>query len=394
LRKGLNVTLASDQHLDPVTLSETARKMLALREAVFEEWEKRVRDSIEEARNLHHPVLINSLPSYYENLVQSIAPNYPRTTATDTTTLAGEHGGERARLTDYDPEAVIHEYQIFRWTIFDVLKAHNIELSETERNAINTSIDVALREAVMAFSLILAALREQFIATLAHDLRNPLNTASIAVQMIEKQTDSPLIRKLASRAKQNHERIDEMTQGLLDSLVFRKGRRLPLDLSEFDILPLLHEIVDQAKTVYGPRIQLLGKSIVGYWHRESLRRATENLITNAVKYGKPDSPIRIQIQDFHERLQVSVHNEGEPIPPNERESVFLIFERSQSVKDKNVNGWGIGLPFVRSVAESHGGMISLDSSDERGTTFVIDIPKDARPFQHAPAFRDRRQSIR
>ena len=115
-----------------------------------------------------------------------------------------------------------------------------------------------------------------------------------------------------------------------------------------------------------------------------MKRALENLVGNAVKYGAPDKQIRIKIDEMHERLLLSVHNEGNPIPPEELEDIFQIFQRAIAAKESKKQGWGIGLPYVREVAESHGGSIGVDSADERGTTFLIDIPVDARPYQNAP----------
>lgn len=58
--------------------------------------------------------------------------------------------------------------------------------------------------------------------------------------------------------------------------------------------------------------------------------------------------------------------------------------RAEAAKSGDKQGWGIGLPFVRAVAESHGGSVGLDSSDERGTTFIIDIPVDGNLYANAP----------
>jgi signal transduction histidine kinase len=81
---------------------------------------------------------------------------------------------------------------------------------------------------------------------------------------------------------------------------------------------------------------------------------------------------------------VSVHNEGESIPLHEQEMLFQAFRRAEAAKAGNKKGWGIGLALVRGVAEGHGGSIGLDSLPGTGTTFIIDIPIDARPFQQAP----------
>lgn len=75
------------------------------------------------------------------------------------------------------------------------------------------------------------------------------------------------------------------------------------------------------------------------------------------------------------------HNEGPPIPVEEQHAVFEAFRRASNVKEGKKPGWGVGLPYVRAVVESHGGAIVLDSAMERGTTFTITVPLDSRPFQ-------------
>jgi signal transduction histidine kinase len=83
-------------------------------------------------------------------------------------------------------------------------------------------------------------------------------------------------------------------------------------------------------------------------------------------------------------VMVSVHNEGGTIPPAEQEGIFQAFRRSQAAQQGKKQGWGLGLPLVRGIAEAHGGNIHVDSAPERGTTFVMDMPLDARPYQNAP----------
>jgi hypothetical protein len=68
---------------------------------------KRVRQSVKEAEQLPHPILINTFPSLYDNIAESITPGYPRTAGNENNTVAIEHGGERARLTNYNVHSVI-----------------------------------------------------------------------------------------------------------------------------------------------------------------------------------------------------------------------------------------------------------------------------------------------
>jgi signal transduction histidine kinase len=358
-------------------------RMMALRDDVLREWGQRVQASVKEARNLPHPILIDTFPALYENIAQAISPDFPRAIATGDNTIASEHGGERARVTNYDAQAVIAEYQLLRWAIFDVLQCDGVRLDNNESAIINACIDDAIREAANAFALAQAVLRERFVAGLAHDLRNPLASASMAADLIALSSVEPKTRELAGRISDNLARMDGMINDLLDTVVFQAGARMRLHLETFDMLALAREVVDQLGPLEGG-VVLTGEAATGIWDRRAIKRALENLIGNAVKYRAQGTPVRIQVASLQERMIATVHNEGEPIPPGQAELVFQLFRRSASVEEGGKPGWGLGLPFVRAVAESHGGSVGFDSASERGTTFVIDLPMDARPFLDAP----------
>ncbi len=379
------MTSASDQTSGGIEkLSATSQKMLELRDEVFVEWEQRIRSTIAQASALRPPILIDTLPAFYDNLAQSVTPAYPRLNAVNTTTIATEHGGERARLTNYDPKAIILEYQLLRGALLDVLKARGVALDDAESQVVNASIESAIRESVTAYVFAVTALRERFIAAVMHDLRTPLNTASLAAQAIAQAPEGPRVKAMADIIVKNHGRIDEMLHHLLDTMVFQGGGRLRLDLRGFDILELVESVRDQAEESQRARLRITGDAVEVIWSREEIRRALENLIANAVKYGDADTPITIKLDRIEGRLMLSVQNQGNPIAAEEIEDIFQFYQRARAAAQGKKEGWGIGLPFVRAVAESHGGSVTVDSSLERGTTFLIDIPIDARPFQDAP----------
>lgn len=374
----------NDSNLGPDRLSPNAKKILELRDEVLAEWEKRLRATVKEAERLPHPILINTVPVLYENLAEAISNDYLAAAVGGTSTVAAEHGGERARLTNYNAQAVVSEYQLLRWTIFDVLKVHGVQLTSDEFSIINTFIDASIRESVSTFALGQSALRERFVAALTHDLRNPLAAANMAAELIQYSAGLPEVKELAGRIIENLTRMDGMIQDLLDAVVFQAGERLRLHFEHFDIMNVAGEVRDQFTSIHGPRFQLTGETVNGYWDRNALKRAIENLVGNAAKYGASNSPIRIKISALHGRMIVDVHNEGEPIPPEQVAFVFQVFRRAASVIEGRHQGWGIGLPYVRSVAESHGGSVAIDSAPGRGTTFTIDLPVDSRPFKDAP----------
>lgn len=378
------MTLASDQALNSVNLSPTSQR-IELRDAVLNEWEKRVRELVKESSNLPRPLLVNTLPSFYDNIAQAVTQDYSRLTATEGTTLAAAHGSQRARMSNLDAQALINEYHILRRTIADILHENGVQLSHHESLVINASIEAGIREAVHSFSLVHAALRERFIAALAHDLRGPLHTAKMVQELILMGTNPAKMKSFAVKAIDNLQRMDGMIADLLDSMAAKDGERVQLELTQFDIAEVVKEVqVEAAATHHHAHFQILGGIIIGWWDRKAVKRVIENLVSNAVKYGDTDKPIRISFAEAYERLVLMVHNQGQPIPPEEQENVFQIFRRSQAAQAGQVKGWGIGLPFVQGVVESHGGSIVIDSTVERGTTFTIDMPLDSRPFDGAP----------
>ena len=377
------MTHASDQKHQAADLSATSQRMLALREQVFVEWERAVRARIEEAAQLRHPVLIDTLPVFYDNIAESLTPGFGREGGADGTTVAAEHGGERARITSYDHVALIDEYQLLRRCILEALARDGVSLSHAEVLVIDSSIDAAIKEAVNAFTLVHRGLRERFTAALTHDLRGPLHAASMALEIILMTDDPARIRTVAAKALASVHRMGGMVNELLDSMAFHGGQKLQLEPSRFDICELVREVQLDA-VAQGLPVHTTPHSVHGWWDRKALWRAIENVLSNAGKYGMPGTPITIKIDEVHERLLLTVHNHGEPIPPEEQENIFQMYRRAEAARQGVKAGWGIGLPYVRAVAESHGGSVGVDSSRERGTTFVIDIPVDCRPFGEAP----------
>ena len=378
------MTMSSDHGSRACGLSPTSRRMQELREVVLDEWAARVRAEIKGAAGLAHPILMNTLPALYDNLVEALTPDYPRTSAAVATpSVALEHGGERARLTDYEARSVIVEYQFLRETILDVLRRHAVPVSDRDAQIISSAIDAAIRESVTAFALAQVEFRERFFGAIAHDLRGPLSNAVLFAGLIGRTADVGKMHEYAEKIRDNLGRVDEMIRQMLDTLLFQHGDRLPIKPADLDMAEVVSEVCEQLTLAHGPRFEVRGGSVRGWWGRAELRRALENLIGNALKYGSPDTPVRIVYASEHGRVYLSVHNEGDPIPPDQVESVFQVFRRAIAAKQGDAQGWGIGLPYVRSVAESHGGSIDVDSTPERGTTFTIGMPLDARPFVDA-----------
>ena len=370
------MSLSTDHPLAPPRPLQRAQRIFALRDAVLAEWEHRVRASVRGAEQLLTPILINTLPAFFDNLAEALTPGHARENAASNSNVPAVHGNERARMTDYGPEQVIQEYQIFRDCFAAVALEAGVSLRRRDWRIINDSIDTGIRESIREFTAMHESFRRRIAAGLSHDMRNPLAVIATSAQLLQRQADPAKVQELARKIGEHSKRLDAMIEELLDTLSYQRGQRLPLALSQFDILPLAQAVCGQVNLQQSGRCVLTGQSVTGWWCENSLRRALENLISNAVKYGD-DSPIAVHVAHAHERMILTVHNRGHAIATEQMARIFDYLRRDNHAP---APGWGIGLPFVQNVAESHGGSVAVDSSPQAGTTFILDLPIDCRPF--------------
>lgn len=369
--------LASDQKSTESGLSPTARSMLTMRDAVITEWEGNMRRMVPGAAQMTSPLLIDTLPAFYDNMAEALSPGHPRQNATSDNDIASAHGSARARLTTFGPDQLMYEYQLFREAFAHVVALKGIDLAPGEWMIVNASIDSALREAMAAFSALHDDFRHRLAASLSHDMRNPLSALMGSAQLLSRTKEGPRAQRLLATVVENGTRLGAMIERVLDALSFHRGVKIPLSLSEFDMLELVNDIIAHGDEGERFKTNVAGGSICGHWCQDSMRRCVENLLSNAFKYGDGNGA-HVKLDQAHGRLFLSVHNEGAPIAPENQLNIFQYLWRARDTSD--LKGWGIGLPFVKNVVESHGGAVAVDSSAETGTTFMIDLPLDCRPF--------------
>ncbi len=179
------------------------------------------------------------------------------------------------------------------------------------------------------------------------------------------------------------DRTDRMIRGLLDASRIQAGKRLPLRLDPCDLVAVAREVIEELNALHGDRFVLRAptSAVEGVWSGEELRRALWNLASNAVKYGVPDRPVTVTVGRTDTGARLSVHNCGSYIPPEDRARLFEQFARARTGQLREQRGWGLGLTLVRGCVDAHGGRVEVESDPEEGTTFMIDLPRDSRPFQ-------------
>ena len=107
-----------------------------------------------------------------------------------------------------------------------------------------------------------------------------------------------------------------------------------------------------------------------------LRRLVRILLDNAVKYAGPPHPaVRVALTRQQDKLRLTVHNTGDPIPPEHLPHLFERFYRADAARDRAQGGYGLGLAIAKSITETHRGRISVTSTTDSGTTFTVLLPR-------------------
>jgi signal transduction histidine kinase len=242
--------------------------------------------------------------------------------------------------------------------------------------------EIELRERVQELEL-QRDFREQFVATLSHDLRTPLNVAKMGAQLLAEDVD-PLERKrIVGMISDNMDRADQMIRDLLDISRIKAGESVPLEISECDLRGVAASTLESLASIHGQRFVLKSPDLLrGRWDEMALRRILENLVGNAVKYGSPETPITVELEESPREVWIRVHNLGKAIAPENLPALFEAFRRSESAAKSAQRGWGIGLTLVRGLAKEMGGDVGAASSPKAGTTFTVHLPRDARALRN------------
>jgi signal transduction histidine kinase len=219
-------------------------------------------------------------------------------------------------------------------------------------------------------------MRERFVAALTHDLRTPLTAAKFSAQILARNPNDPVkVEKHSRRISLNIDRADNMIRDLLDAARIKAGQPIQLNLSECDLSSITQEVVNDLSSIHGFKIGFDGaEHITGFWDCNALRRTIENLISNAIKYGNHEKSVKIKIIEENNFVKIAVHNMGNPIPESEMSEIFDPFKRSKSTENEQ-KGWGLGLTLVKWFTTAHGGNVQVQSSETKGTTFVVHLPK-------------------
>ena len=362
--------------------NEIANRLKNNSEKIMKLWSARAQRDIQAAVPLEKLALRDSLPEYLTQIVDALSNTIIRTPSRvaddkiDSTRVGFQHGTDRATLSNYSVDEVIFEFHILREIIFKVMEEDQ-PLPSKERDIIISSIEQAVNDSATQFAAVLKDIQQKIMVTLTHDLRTPIAIAKLSGDLILRRSEEKDSQELAKRVVDAMGRVDEMIDDLLDSSRVRAGQKMQLEFQEMDLAKLMREICHELKIIFGDRITFNATGeIKGYWSEQGLRRLIENLISNAVKYGYSNSVITASVTEVIQGTKLEVHNLGKPIKKDDIPTLFDQFKRGPDTGKKQ--GWGIGLTLVKGITDAHQGRINVESSQEKGTSFIILLPNDFR----------------
>jgi signal transduction histidine kinase len=225
-------------------------------------------------------------------------------------------------------------------------------------------------------------LREQFIAILGHDLRNPLHAVYASGDMLERRLRDPQSLALVSRIKTSARRMSALIDDVVDFARGRLGGGIGLELTEVENINTGLATVVQELRDAQPECEIISHIGVNRAVRCDLGRLQQvasNLLANALTHGLPESPVKITARADENDLVLAVWNAGEPIPPESLGKIFEPFWRHSVSRSRN--GLGLGLHICSQIVRAHAGQITVLSTKELGTQFTVRLPLRAQTVQ-------------
>jgi len=218
---------------------------------------------------------------------------------------------------------------------------------------------------------------QQLIGIVSHDLRNPLNVIEMGTSLLQRREDldAGVMRTLV-RIRNAGQRATRLIHDLLDFTQTRLGGSIPLDRKLTTMHALVAPVVDEVNAAHPDReiVVQAEEDVVGEWDSERLTQALGNLVTNAIRYGAPHTPVTIRSSVKDGLARIEVHNTGSPISATVRPLLFSPMQRGTTLPDRQTRSVGLGLYIVHEIARGHGGSVDVTSSAEDGTTFSLLLP--------------------
>ncbi|MCX7357891.1 MAG: GAF domain-containing sensor histidine kinase [Alphaproteobacteria bacterium] len=272
----------------------------------------------------------------------------------------GEFFGTLCAL-DPEPRKVDTEEVRNMFELFAELIAHQLDTDDELTSARGDLL--AANEA--------AVLRDQFIAVLGHDLRNPLNAVDAGARMPEREALTDSQRGVVRLMRASTLRMTGLVSNVLDFARGRLRAGIVLDKQRTNLGPALAQVVSELQAVWPEQIinTDITDAVPVYCDVNRIAQLASNLLANAITHGTPGTPIEIALRTSAEGAELTVCNVAAPISAEAEQNLFKPFVRGDSTQP----GLGLGLYIAHEIARAHGGALGVASSGGQ-VRFKLTLP--------------------
>jgi signal transduction histidine kinase len=256
---------------------------------------------------------------------------------------------------DPRPAQVNRPEIVAMFKLFAELIAHHLDTGQR----------LAASEAAISAERRDSELREQFIAVLGHDLRNPLASIDAGTKLLRREPQTEKAERILAMLQSSVARMTELIDNVLDLARSRLGGGIALDgLKETTLAPVIEQVIGELRAAAPDRAIEADLALPRPIRCDAARvgQLLSNLLANALAHGDPAFPVRVRAQTRDGHFELSVANRGEPIPPAIVERLFQPFFRIEDRPSRQ--GLGLGLYIAHEIARGHGGSIDVRSTAE------------------------------
>lgn len=384
-------------------------------DAILQEWEDFARTLEPAASSMTTKALRNHAAEMLHCIAEDMATSQsrqeeiakshgqePRTTQTD----AGEQHGLARLESNFSIEQLASEYRALRSSVLRLWSEANTSPSQVDLADIirfNEAIDQLLASSVFSFARASREAMEaekdrkdQFLAMLAHELRNPLSPISAAATLLKmSKSDQTVVSNASNIIARQVAHMATLVDDLLDVSRVTRGA-IELKQEPLDLRQVIEDAVEQVAPHIQARHHALAVAepdcpIPLYGDKKRLIQVITNLLTNAAKYTPEGGRITLRIDLYDEQVAIVVEDNGIGMASNFVPQVFDLFAQAERTSDRTSGGLGLGLALVKSLTELHGGRVSCASAGlGKGSQFTVCLPK--RPADESRI--DRRRTPR
>lgn len=367
---------------DNVT-SQLAQLIRVNKDALLKGWRDQVR-ALPSAVHLDIPTLNDHIPALLMELAEALEQPSDKTIAeTLKDGTPPEHGIQRFE-DGFDITEVVSEYNILRGCVHDLAQGNDLSLTGNPFHILNRVLDEAIGLAVRTHAeqraLEVKQRRQDYLAFVAHDLRNPLTAISLAASVLEmtlqERTGNAESAQMIKTLHRNVRQLEALVAKVLEENMDQGMEEVVQPVKRhFDLWPLVQAIVQGMKPVStasgATLINLVADDLVVFADSSQLRRVFQNLLSNAINYS-PGGEVRIggRTNEADGTTLCWVTDTGTGIPAERLEKVFEKGEGDPAREDST----GLGLAIVKSFVEAHGGEVHAESPQGQGTTIRFSLP--------------------